>query len=163
MSDAPRVRVLTRGEARTEDLQRALDELEIGPGDQFVICKQATLLDGREARARRGDPSTSHAAAETLTEDKLRANQEAVLRVLRDFGPMIDEQLIAAYQTNAYTLPAQSESGIRTRRRELADAGLVIDTGEKRDNDAGNKSIVWKAPPPIPADGVLDYTGGDGA
>jgi hypothetical protein len=155
-----RVRTLTRGEASLGDLQEALDSMGVENGDQFAICPLATLLDGRKPPTRRTDPDTSRAAAETITPEKLRASHEAVLEVFRLHGPMIDEELVAACDRMAAEgrIRKQAESGIRTRRRELADAMLVVDTGEKRANAAGNPSIVWRAAGPDNM--TLDYTGG---
>src|SRR3954469_21723826 len=79
-----------------------------------------------EAHARKTDPATSHAAAASLG-PKLRETQHAVYEALLIGGPMTDTQLVTFYGRNelALHLPLQSESGIRTRRRELVDAGYV--------------------------------------
>lgn len=99
------------------------------------------------AVARRGDPSTSHAAAESLSEITLRQSQTDVLRVLRYFGPMTDERLLVAFDefVSRFNLAAQSPSGIRTRRHELEDGGLVGDTGHREKLQSGRWAIVWKA------------------
>lgn len=103
----------------------------------------------RPARARTTDPGTSHAAAASITEDTLRANQAAVLDFLRASGPMTDATLVEAYNGTAWsdgtTLPRQSQSGLRTRRAELVTAGLVTDTGEREFLASGRKAIVWAA------------------
>lgn len=101
------------------------------------------------ARARRSDPETSQAAARSV--GGLNAKQRAVLALLRERGPMTDEALVVDYALAAMTAaatdpaqaPEQSASGIRTRRRELADAGLVVDTGERRKSRSGRAAIVW--------------------
>jgi hypothetical protein len=110
------------------------------------------------AHARRSDPSTSHAAAASLTEETLRASQEAVLRFLRVYGPMTDEELVDRYQVGGAPpdrerYPAQSPSGIRSRRAELAGANppLVIDTGRRRETKSGRQAIIWRARGPLDA------------
>jgi hypothetical protein len=37
-----------------------------------------------------------------------------------------------------------SPSGLRTRRAELVDKGLLADSGSKRTTSAGRRTIVWK-------------------
>jgi hypothetical protein len=102
------------------------------------------------ARARSTDPMTSHAAAASVGD--LRPNQRAVLGLLRCHpGGLTDEQMVVHYQDSRRghpEVPAQTESGLRTRRKELVDAGLVVDTGEKRKTAAGRATKVWKALPP---------------
>jgi hypothetical protein len=79
-----------------------------------------------EAHARRTDPSTSHAAARSV--GNLTKKQLAVHALLRKNGSMTDEQLVRTYREavdkkitfNGVLLPEQSDSGIRTRRSELA-------------------------------------------
>ena len=122
-----RLRILTRGQATADDLKRALDQLGVAPGEQFVIARQATLLDGT-AHARRSDPETSKAAAASIDPEKLRESQEAVLSVLRGFpAGLVDEELVAAFESGSYGDltggSVQSPSGLRTRRAELVEAG----------------------------------------
>lgn len=92
--------------------------------------------------ARRTDPSTSHAAAASVRD--LRKSQAAVLYVLATHGGMTDDELQRRYAAMPQ-LPRQSESGVRTRRRELVDAGLVRDTGRKAPLASGRMAIVWEA------------------
>lgn len=103
--------------------------------------------DGERAFARRSDPPTSHEAAASLPADRLRLSQNAVLRVLRGRGPMCDTDLLAAYanvaREGSTRFPPQSESGIRTRRKELVAKGLVKDTGDTVVLESGRKSVVW--------------------
>lgn len=79
--------------------------------------------------ARVSDPQTSFLAAASVEE--LRPKQRAVHRVLDagDGRARTDEQIAAAYaKCHLYypdTYPAQSPSGLRTRRKELWDLGLV--------------------------------------
>jgi hypothetical protein len=92
----------------------------------------------KTARARRTDPITSHEAAESV--DNITATQSYVLRCLK--RPRVDVELVNAYR--AYkTAPRASESGIRSRRAELVDRGLVVDTGRRVRLDSGRYAIVW--------------------
>lgn len=103
------------------------------------------LLDfGAEPLARTSDPETSHEAAESVR-PFLTARREAVLLVLGGAGPMTDEELQAEYLFAAGMdiVPAQSASGLRTRRSELVDAGMVVDTGERRRTASGRQAVVW--------------------
>lgn len=85
-----------------------------------------------EARARRGDPSTSQAAAESVQD--LRPRQKAVLACFQRYGTMTDEQLVELYRERrgVHEWPRQSESGIRTRRVELERAGHLQPVGTTR-------------------------------
>lgn len=131
-----------------EDLYRALTKLGVNPGDEFFV----TALGGR-ARARNQDPDTSHEAAASV--DELREKQVAVLRVLlelqvrTDVGGATDEQLINRYVGRVLrgSAPKQSESGIRTRRRELVDAGFVMDSGQRMKMSTGRNAIIWIVTP----------------
>ena len=92
----------------------------------------------KTAKARRTDPITSHEAAESV--DNITATQSYVLRCLK--RPRVDVELVNAYR--AYkTAPRASESGIRSRRAELVDRGLVVDTGRRVRLDSGRYAIVW--------------------
>lgn len=91
-------------------------------------------------RARKTDPKTSHDAAESVNE--VTRTQEYVLRALR--RPRNDSQLIEAYRSYK-TAPRASESGIRSRRAELVDRGLVVDSGQRVKTESGRWSIVWRS------------------
>ena len=97
------------------------------------------------ALARTTDPETSHAAAASIT--GLTARQDAVLRVFkRNRFPMTDVSLCAMYENSVRrgVVPAQSVSGIRTRRAELVDRGLLVDSGNRARLASGRKAIVWR-------------------
>lgn len=107
-------------------------------------------LDGLAdaAHARRGDPWTSHAAADSIAADKLRLSQRAVLECFRLHGPMHHNQLWELYERerNRYLWPKQSISGLRTRTSELVDAGQLEDSGAIVVLESNRKSIVWRIP-----------------
>lgn len=99
------------------------------------------------AHARRSDPVTSHEAAASIPSEKIRISQDAILTVFRRVGPMYDEELQSHYLRlqGIAGLPAQSESGIRTRRKELVDKGRLRDSGRKVTPPGKNRrSIVWE-------------------
>ena len=90
-------------------------------------------------RTRKGDPETSLAAAASVKE--LTEKQKSVLAVLKQYGPATDGELRQKFPP--YT---QSDSGLRTRRSELVNRGLVRDSGERRRLASGRMAIVWEAP-----------------
>lgn len=111
---------------------------------------------GDRPRARASDPETSHAAASSIEQPKLRARQQAILAVLRGAptGGLTDHELAKAYARwqelspqlpTATPIPEQSPSGLRTRRAELTAMGLVHDTGDRRPLPSGRSAIVWAA------------------
>jgi len=95
--------------------------------------------DSYKANARRSDPDTSHAAARSLSDDKLRESQGAVLGHFVEHGPMTDLDL-----GNVYDGPPQSPSGLRTRRSELVGRGLLEDAGTRKRLTSGRYAIVWR-------------------
>lgn len=94
------------------------------------------------AHARLTDPETSHAAAASI--DRLTARRGAVLALLARFpGGLSDSELVEVYQAKG-VIPPQSPSGIRTRRSELVDAGLVEYSGNNVTTPSGRSSRVWR-------------------
>lgn len=99
------------------------------------------------ARARTTDPATSHQAAASVTD--LTTKQQAVLDCIHRLGPLTDRGLVQTYEAlrarNAW--PAQSESGLRTRRSELVDLGHITSNGTTR-LSSGRKAHLWGRPGP---------------
>lgn len=103
----------------------------------------------RLARARTADPSTSHEAAKEVT-PRIGSNQQMVLKVVEVmFGdrPFTDVELVAAYdelweQNRGLGLMLQTQSGIRTRRHELTEAGFFVKAGETRIGK--RKHSLWR-------------------
>jgi hypothetical protein len=96
--------------------------------------------------ARRTDPITSHVAAESVK--GLRDSQLALYDLFRRKGPMTNERAREEYDEEYLrnlTLPRQSESGLRTRRKELERLGWIEDTGDKVPLASGRMAIVWRA------------------
>lgn len=95
-------------------------------------------------RARATDPETSKAAA-SISEDELNLRHLSVLRCHKRYPKgMTDAELVASYRKYGYE-PKQSESGLRTRRAELVDKGLIETTSERRRVLGHRPAIVWKA------------------
>ena len=87
--------------------------------------------------ARRTDPQTSHdaAAAVTPATPNIRRQVEAFAFSKGERG-FIDEELSAAFD-------ASDSSSYRTRRKELTEAGTIVDSGRTQQNDGGRQCIVW--------------------
>lgn len=94
------------------------------------------------AVARWADPETSHEAACSLGD--LTDAQTEVLELFQRFGAMIDE---GVEQRARQVGVRQTVSGLRTRRLELCDAGLLRWSGEWSLNQRGNRSRVWELVP----------------
>jgi hypothetical protein len=90
-------------------------------------------------RARKTDPSTSHEAAASVKD--LTETKKVILRLLKK-GKKTDVDLVEAFYRTS-TLYA-SESGIRSRRAELVEAGLVEDSGLRVRLRSGRNAILWK-------------------
>jgi hypothetical protein len=96
------------------------------------------------ALARATDPSTSHAAAASISDSRITATQHAILGLL--FRRLADEELVDRYYTavHAGLAPNASPSGIRSRRAALVAEGLVEDTGDREKTASGRQAIVWR-------------------
>jgi hypothetical protein len=92
------------------------------------------------ATARHTDPLTSHEAADSVS--RVTDTQEAILKLL--VRPMTDEELLTAYAwaNAAGDAPRASASGIRSRRHELFDRGLVCPVGYSL-TASNRKALVW--------------------
>ena len=93
--------------------------------------------------ARRDDPWTSWAAAKSITD--VTGAQAAVLYVMEIHGPTTLERLVDAYteaRACGADLPRQSPSGIRTRCKELMDAGHIRDTERTAPTVSGRAARV---------------------
>jgi hypothetical protein len=96
------------------------------------------------AHARNTDPNTSHEAAASVTDPTL--TQRVIFSILEN-EPMTDEELVIRYKAMIDRfdfVPMASESGIRSRRNELARAAKVFPVGYKK-TKSGRKAIVWEA------------------
>ena len=91
--------------------------------------------------ARTTDPRTSHEAARSV--GNLTATKLAILDVLT--RPLCDEDLIDRYyaRVGVGLAPRASHSGIRSRRKELAVAGLLEVVGFDK-TASGRETAVWR-------------------
>ena len=98
------------------------------------------------AHARHTDPQTSHQAAASVT--RITDTRQAILDAYRLRGPMPDFDLEEYYGQvwQMHRWPRQSPSGIRSRRAELTDLGLIIDSGRRTVTPSGRPCIVWTLP-----------------
>lgn len=87
--------------------------------------------------ARTTDPETSHEAAQSVT-NITPLKQEILQRLMT---PMTDADLFALLKTSSRLIV--TESGVRSRRSELVQAGLVKDTGARQKLNTGRNAIVW--------------------
>jgi hypothetical protein len=87
--------------------------------------------------ARTTDPETSHEAAQSVT--NITPLKHEILQRL--VTPMTDTDLYQLLRTNSRLIV--TESGVRSRRSELVQAGLVRDTGERVKLATGRNAIVW--------------------
>lgn len=125
------------GQTRSPRLDDAVPAGSSGPRDRTAVS---------EPRARSTDPATSHAAARSIRPGFLRDSQDAIVKLFRELGPMDDSLLVDRYQEAVLEglRPNQSPSGIRTRRAELVDAGVVRDTGRTVRLESGRQATVWE-------------------
>lgn len=72
----------------------------------------------------------------------MTAAQNEVLKVIEDFGPLTDAALVPLVQHVANI--RISSSGVRSRRSELVDAGLVSQNGEVK-MPSGRMAAKWQA------------------
>jgi hypothetical protein len=104
----------------------------------------------KRAHARNTDPATSHAAAASVLD--ITQTQFVILNLLKN--AMTDYELVDLYGVaRAYDeefVPRASESGIRSRRSELVDRGMVLDSGLRETLPTGRKAILWQLNPNNP-------------
>lgn len=93
--------------------------------------------------ARRGDPHTSFEAAGSLVAVRITRTRLAILELLHSRPDGLSDEQIALL----YTGPKASPSGLRTRRAELVEGGLVIDTGKRTRTKSGRHTIIWALSP----------------
>lgn len=96
------------------------------------------------AAARRTDPQTSHQAARSV--NITSPAHQRILHIFTEHGPQSDQDLI--YQWGLHTVTHDwdriSPSGLRSRRKELVDAGLIVASDRAGRTASGRACIVWR-------------------
>lgn len=95
-------------------------------------------------RVRKPIPATSRLAFEQAKAGRWII-YDAILLLLAEHGPLVDDQLHRLYLLGPW--PPRSASNISTARRELADARKVRDTGRRGRSDLGNPAALWELMP----------------
>lgn len=100
------------------------------------------LFYNPKENVRSSDPSTSHAAATSITVTVTEV-QRRVLGIHRGYSTygLTDEQLLDIYHDQFGTT---AESSPRKRRHDLTRLGIITDSGLRRELKTGRKGIVWK-------------------
>ena len=93
-------------------------------------------------RARRGDPDTSHAAAE-LPRQNSKLHETILKRLRAHRLPLSDEQIFRQLGWN-YPRIRFSASGVRSRRSELVRLGKVRRAPGDGVTTAGNRCARWE-------------------
>ena len=88
--------------------------------------------------ARTTDPETSHEAAKSV--QYLTATQQLIIDLLKE-QPRADHELVAVIRSKHSAFPI---SGIRSRRSELVEVGLIKDSELRVQTPSGRSSIVWQ-------------------
>lgn len=114
---------------------------------------------------RAGDPDTSYEAAmkAAMGASKVRP---VVLGIVTAHGPMTHDEVIGHYNRLLIIqpdTPRASESGIRTRLRELREAGLIIQDENNGFSKFGNSAKQWIVVDPDDLAAATDEEGDDDA
>ena len=102
--------------------------------------------------ARTHDPLTSHEAAASVKTNTVKLLRESIVRALNSYYPLglTDEELYAEVDV-MLTFDGNesfvSESSLRTRRRELVDAGVVRAAPGRGTTEAGRACHKWELVP----------------
>jgi hypothetical protein len=94
--------------------------------------------------ARLTDPETSHEAADSVR--NLTLTKKAIVSIFEKHNSLSDYHLQIAYRglVSGGDAPKASESGIRSRRAELVDEGILEDSGYRIALESGRSAILWK-------------------
>ena len=117
--------------------------------DQLDFLGPVPAAAAEPPRVRPADPATSHAAAAAVTRANVTEVKAAVLALFRRHGPMAYHEWIPKYFRLAaeHEAPAHSESGLRTRRSELVQDGLLRDSHRTTPTLGGHQAVVWELTP----------------
>lgn len=127
----------TDGNARVAGAILALEQVQ----KEVVAGRFSPSADPRRPareRVRRADPETSKAAARSITADSELHHQ--IVGLLYRSVPLTDEEICTRLLAQGIRC---TPSGVRSRRSELVDAGIVKDSGQRGTTVAGRESIRW--------------------
>lgn len=114
----------------------------------MALTRQPGLDFEPHAHARTSDPETSHEAAALVNASEM---QQRVLAIYRDHpNGLTDEELVAIYAQRFSTggRSLESRSSPRKRRSDLANANLLVDSGQRRPLASGRNGVVWRVADP---------------
>jgi len=94
------------------------------------------------ATARTSDPASSHEAANSIKQDHMRLIYREIIRIIGTQGGSTDAEIAEKIECGI-----QSDSGIRTRRKELERAGYVQFAQYRRRNVRHLYVQVWELTP----------------
>lgn len=100
-----------------------------------------TITVPLERHVRSRDPETSWNAA-AIDPESWSELQTNIVTILRDVGPLIDEELHKEYKRRG--MPRRSASRIRTARAELELTGVVADSGQTGLTESDKPAIKWE-------------------
>lgn len=93
------------------------------------------MTDFTREHAREDDVDTSKAAAASI-ENSAQRHKEIVLTTLKVIGPLSSEQIAS--------VTGLEHAQTWRRVSDLKNAGLIIDSGERRKNRSGRDAAVWR-------------------
>jgi hypothetical protein len=120
----------------------------------WLDANDRDLQGAQSPVARASDPDTSHHAARSVTTETMRGLHRWWLLHLdmlstKDFDQLnINGDPVGYHATDEgarrfYYGPKVSDSGFRTRRAELRDAGFVVDSGRRYPISTGRNAVAW--------------------
>ena len=102
---------------------------------------QSNLFD--VAHARRLDPETSHAAAASVSPERISKQKESILAVLSVYGPLTDNEMIEVFRS-AYPHFVVTDQSLRSRRAQLTTEQKVRFAGSYGESPTGKKARKWE-------------------
>lgn len=103
--------------------------------DADLVAAGRKRMDEARMVAYQAKSDTSRAAAHSIL-PATGTLREKVLATITQHGPCTDESICAHLDMNPSTE--------RPRRKELVDAGLVVDTGRRATTLSGRKAVMWE-------------------
>jgi hypothetical protein len=114
-----------------------------GRAEAFTFDSDPVGAYAPHEHVRTTDPDTSHEAAWSVTDATVVQARVVAIYEAHPAG-LTDEELVAAYARDwPGTRSLESRASPRKRRSDLARAGVLIDTGERRTLTSGRRGIVW--------------------